>query len=334
MLTGTEYAYMGTDEIIAGVYDWLFKEDSGILGVLPRKTVRDNGVKYNVESTYPSASWTDTDDEIPENAGAITQRSAAMYTLAQQINVDKAELAKDKTQNKEAVEIMRQSRGLLRKWQNAFIYGQTTTSSSTKQIKGLVRLLCEIESESTDDLDGAALATTGNNSQFVCSGDNTALTIAAVEVLEDAVKLGVNAYIMTRKTRRYLKTLIRASGMTVETANDKWEHTLTMWNGAPIYVSDHLGDNFPDASSSVLTVSTMSQAQAVGAGYDNTLILALNLSDGDGVHLIQSGDLRKEPRFVHPKKNAWVHRLVWDNVGLAVFNKYAIAGLFCLPAAS
>jgi len=333
MLTKTYYEYLGNNVIIAGVYDWLFKTDSGLMGIMPRKTVRDNGVKYNVESTLPNAGWYDVDDTITESAGVIAQRSAALYNLIQDIDVDKSQIAKDATQNKEKVEIMRQMRGFLAKWQEGFIFGQTSATGSTKQIKGLLKLLCEIESESTVDLDGAALATTGNNTQFICTGDNTALTIAAIEILADACKLGVDAYVMTRKCRRYLNTLARASGILFQVEKDAWNHNIQKFNGAGIYISDYLTDNFADASSSVATIATMDIAKTVGAGYDNTIIFALNLSEGDGVHIIQTGDIEKEPRFQAPDKDAWRHRLKWYN-GLAVYNKYAIAGLFCLPAAS
>jgi len=332
MLTKTVYQYLGNDVIIAGVYDWLFKEDSGLLGILPRKTVRDNGVKYNVETTYPVATWTDVNDVIPESAGAFEQRSAALYNLIHDIDIDKSQIAKDKTQNKEAVEIMRQMRGFLNTWQNAFIFGQTSTSSSTKQCKGLLRLLAEIEGEDKTDLDGAT-DTGGNNSQFVCTGDNTALTLAAVEILADACKLGVDAYLMSRKARRYLNTLARSSGILMQVEKDAWEHNLQMFNGAKIYINDHLTNNFADASSSVLAIADHTQSTADGtASYDNTIIFALNLSD-DGVHIIQTGDIDKEPPFTVPNKDAWRHRVKWYN-GLAVYNKFALAGLFCLPAAS
>lgn len=333
MLTKTVYQYLGNDIIIAGVYDWLFETDSGLLGRLPRATVRDNGVKYNVETTYPSAAWTDVGDVIPESAGAFAQRSAALYNLIHDIDVDKSQIAKDKTQNKETVEIMRQMRGFLNTWQTDFIFGQTSTASSTKQCKGLLRLLAEIESESTTDLDGAT-DTTGNNTQFVCVGDNNALTIAAMEILGDAVKLGVDAYLMSRKARRYLNGLARASGILMQVEKDAWNHNLTMFNGAPIYINDFMTNNFADASSSVLAIADHDQTTSDGtAGYDNTIIMAMNLNEQDGVHIIQAGDIEKEAKFTVPNKDAWRHRVKWYN-GLAVYNKYAIAGLFCLPAAS
>lgn len=332
MQTKTAYEYLGNNVIIKGVYDWLFKEDSGILGALPRKIVKDNGVKYNVETTYPTATWTDVGDVIPESAGTFTQRSAALYNLIHDIDVDKSQIAKDATQNKEAVEIMRQMRGFLNSWQKSFIFGQTTTIGTTKQCKGLLRLIAEIESEATTDLDGATDGT-GNNSQFVVAGaSSTALSIGAMEVLADQVKLGVDSYIMSRKARRYLNTLARASGILMQVEKDKWNHNLQMFNGAKIYINDHVGDNFSDLTSSVLTIASHDTSTTIAGGADNTIIFALNLSE-DGVHIIQTGDIEKEPRFTVPNKDAWRHRVKWYN-GMAVFNKFSIACLHCLPAAS
>lgn len=332
MQTKTAYEYLGNNVIIAGVYDWLFKEDSGILGILPRKTVRDNGVKYNVETTYPVATWTDVGDVIPESAGTFEQRSAALYNLIHDIDVDKSQIAKDATQNKEAVEIMRQMRGFLNTWQDTLIHGQTTTSTSTKQCKGLMKLLAEIEAEGKTDLDGATTPT-GNNTQFVVmNATSGALTLDGMDMLLDCVKLGADALIMTRMARRYLNTLCRAAGIYIPQETDTWQHKIGVYNGAKIYINDHLKDNMSDASSSVVDISAYAKATTRAGGADNTLIFALNFSE-DGVHIIQTGDIEKEPRVTCQNKDAWRHRVKWYT-GVACYNKWALAALHCIPASA
>ena len=49
MLSKTEYAYLGTDKIMQGIYDWLYQNDTGLMAALGTpQTVEGNGVKYNV----------------------------------------------------------------------------------------------------------------------------------------------------------------------------------------------------------------------------------------------------------------------------------------------
>lgn len=322
MLSKAVYQQLDKDYVMKDVYDWLFEEDSGILSAMPSVTVQGNGIKYNVETTDPIGAWVDTGDVIPENAGTFTQRSAALYQLIGDIDVDKFVIATNSTQNPELVEIKRKTRALMRQWQEALIWGQTTTSTSTKQPKGLVRLLVELESESTTDLDGVV------NTQVVANhATSGALTLANVERVMDQVKLGCNAMIMSRIARRNINTLARSAGILMMTEKDAYNHNIEVYNGAKIYINDHMDNNVLDGSSSVVTIASHAHATTWASGYDNTIILAMRLAE-DGVCqiLAPGGSLHKEKPFTAPNKNAWRHRFV-AYPGFACYNKFALAGL-------
>ena len=322
MLSKTVYQYLDKDYIMKGVYDWLYKEDSGIMAAMPVVTVQGNGVKYNVETTDPTGAWVDVGDVIPEDAGAFSQRSAAIYQLIGDVDVDKSVIDANSTQNPEMVEIKRKTRGMLRTWHKGMIYGQTTAASSSKQPKGLLRLLAEIESESTTDLDGV------NNTQVIANhATSTDLSLANLERLMDAVKLGTNGLIMSRVSRRKINALARAAGTPTQQEKDEFNHNIEVYNGAKIYINDHMDNNFADGSSSVLTIASHDRSTTYTSGADNTIILAMHMAE-DGVCCIQTpnGAFHKEAPFTVPNKNAWRHRFV-TYTGFACYNKFALAGL-------
>jgi len=329
MQTKTVFNYLDNDYIMKGVADWLYKEDSGLLSAMPVKEVSGNGVKYNVLTTDASAAWTDTGDVIPEETALFEQRSAAIYRLIGDADVDKYHIQTNSIQNPEMVEIKNKTRGMLRQWHAAMLYGPTTTTSSSKQPKGLLRLLAELESESTTDLDGAA----GQNTQVIAQeASSSVMTIAGLERMMDAIKFGCDGLIMSRVARRYLNSLSLAAGISVSMAQNEYGRNLDVFNGAKIYINDHMDNNILDGSSNVLTIASHNRAATWASTVDNTIIIGVNLGQ-DGVCQIQSGGFTHEPRFTVPNKDAWRHRFKWYT-GFACYNKFALAALINVSTAT
>ena len=322
MQTLIDYQKLDTDLIVKGVYDWLFEEDSGILQKVPQKQVQGNGVKYNVETAYPGGAWTQPGDTIPEDTGTYTQRSAAVYEFIGDADVDKFVMATNSTQNPEAVEMERKIRGMVWNLHEAMIFGQTTTSSTTNQPKGLMLLLSELESESTTDLDA------GNNTQVVAgTATSGALTQAKIEETLDACKMGANALIMSRLARRKINALARASGTPMRVEQIGWGRFITVFNDVPIYINDHIPDNLPDGVSSVLTISTYAISTTRASGADNSIIFAAKLADNGFtmIHPPAFGGLKHENLGTVQNKDAIRHRFKWY-CGFACFNKFSLAG--------
>jgi len=326
MLTKTVYEYLGNSKIMQGIYDWLYENDSGLMKALENAiTVEGNGVKYNVETTDPVLSWIDVGDDVPEIQHNFTQRSAALYRFAGDCFVDKMRQAMVPTT--EVTEIKSSTRALYRQWLQNVIYGQTTVLSSTKQIKGLFRLVQEMEAEAAVDLDAV------NNSQVIANNTaEAALTLSNLQRMMDQVKLGCNALIMSAQTQRKIDSLANAAGTPVMQTANEYNRYIKTYNGAKIYVVDALKNNLPDCVDSVLTVSTYDTATTYAAAANNAIIFGAHIGD-DGLNMIQppGGEFTKEPPFTSQKKDALVHRFK-AYTGLACFNKFGLAALIGITA--
>ena len=169
MQTLSQYEYLDRDTILPGVVDWMVKE-SPMLGALPMKPIQGNAYKYNVLLTLPTASWLAVGDQIVESTGTYEQRSTDIYTMIQNAYTDKAAIALNATQDPEAIDTALAAQAMAHEFEKTLIIGQTSTVSSTKQFKGLLRILAELESATTTDLDGAAAGLEGNNTQVLAAG--------------------------------------------------------------------------------------------------------------------------------------------------------------------
>ena len=319
MRTLASYKEQDSDLIMRGFYDWLF-ENSPLLHRIPVKEVKGNGVKYNVVTARGGASWTQPEDVIPESTATTSQRSAALSILIGDADVAKFAIKTNSTQNPETNEIEQKAEDMLNEWSERLIIGQTTASSTTNQPKGLLKLIAEVESESTTDLDAP------NNSQVVAGhATSAALTIDMVDELTDACKKGVTCYLSSRRMRRKLTSLARAAGNNLVHDKDELGHMVAIYGGLPWYVDDHIEDAYPNNISSVLDVSSYTVSTTRAANNDNSVIFALNLSE-NGLCVIQAGGFERELIGTVQNKDAIRHRFKWYN-GFALYNKYAAAVL-------
>jgi len=290
--------------------------------MLPFKSIQGNSYKYNVETALPTASWLTVGDTITESSGTSEQRSTDIYTMIQNCRTDKSAIALNSTQNPETIDIQAGAKAMAHEFEKNFIMGQTTTTSNSKQFKGLMRVLAELESATTTDLDA------GNNTQVIAnSATSAALTMAKMDELIDAVKGGKpDMLLMSRLSRRKLSALQRASGSGV-VMTDPNEYGLRMptYDGIPIVVSDWMPDNLQDGSGSVLTIASYDQSATYASGYDNGIIFAIKLGEQD-VTGLNAGEMKHEREEFSETYNAITNRFVWY-CGLACFKKYSLAAL-------
>ena len=321
MQTLTQYEYLDRDMILRGVVNWLVKE-SPLIGALPMKPIQGNALKYNVSLALPTASWLTVGDQISESTGTFEQRSTDIYTLIQNAYTDKSQIALNATQNPEAIDAALAAQAMAHEFEKTLIIGQTSVDSTTKQFKGLLRILAELESTSTTDLDAI------NNDQVIAGTTSTgALTLAAMDELIDQIKPGKpDMLLMSRRSRRKLNTLSRASGTGQLFLDDASKFGVKMehYDGIPIYVSDWVLDNYIEGSSSVQAISTYDfDAAAVAGTNENTMIFAMQLGD-DKVTGLHAGEMKHEREEVVEDYNAILNRYVWY-CGLACFKKYSLA---------
>jgi len=323
MLTKTQSDYLKADLVLEGVWDTIVKE-SPMAKALPFKPVNNDIIKYNVELTMPTVSWLQPKDQITENTGTFEQRTTNMYTIIGDADTDKSMIDMNPLQNPESVDIEAKAKAMAHAFELALIMGQTTTSSSAKEFKGLLRILAEFESATTTDLDGV------NNSQVIDGSDdgvNFPLAMSAMDELVDAIKPGKpDVLLMSRRMRRWLSALSRASGGGLTLDDSKLFGLKVMhYDEIPIYVSDWIPDNLPNGASHVLTISSYDQSVTRANGYDNSIIFAMKISEED-VTGLQAGNMKHERETFVEDYNAIRNRFSW-NVSAMCKKKFSLAAL-------
>ena len=321
MLTKVQYEYLKHDLVLAGVWDTIVKE-SPILQRLPFKSIDNNIIKYNVELTMPTVSWLQPGDQITENTGTFQQRTTNVYTLIGDADTDKSMIAMNPLQNPESIDIEAKAKAMAHTFELAFIMGQTTTTSNSKEFKGLLRILAELESPTTTDLDAL------NNSQvIVVHASSGALTMPYMDELIDQIRPGKpDMLLMSRRARRKLNALQRASGSAVVmTELKEFGLSVPSYDDIPIFVSDWVPDNIQDGASSVLAIANYDQSVVRASGYDSTVIFAMKVSEED-VTGLQAGGMTHERETFIEGKNVIRNRFSW-NVSAMCKKKYSLAAL-------
>jgi hypothetical protein len=203
-------------------------------------------------------------------------------------------------QDLEAAVIELKAKALRDKFEEIFIYGDAT--SSPKQFDGLRNL---IDTESTGD-------------QVIAMADAGAtLTLAKLDELIDAVKGGKpDMLLMSRRSRRKINALVRASGGLTETDRDKWGNFVQLWDGVSIGVNDWILDTH-DVSGGVETGTT---------GGTCSTIYAVQFGEGALCGLTSPGHLQAEPVGSLENKDASRTRVKWY-VSLALFSSIKAAAL-------
>ena len=321
MLTKVQYDYLRADEVLAGVWDTIVKENP-LTKALPFKAINNHIIKYNVELTMPTVSWLAVGDQITESTGTVEQRTTNIYTLIGDADTDKSMIDMNPLQNPEASDIEAKAKAMAHAFELAFVFGQTTTASSSKEFKGLMRMLAELESTSTTDLDGI------NNSQVIAGhATSLALSMAMMDELIDAIKPGKpDCLLMSRRMNRWVTALQRASGSGLQMTDSKlFGLQMPSYDGIPIYESDWIPDNIPNGASSVLTIATYNQATARAADNDNSVIFALKIGEDD-VTALQAGNMKHERETFVEDKNVIRNRFSW-NVSAMCKKKFSLAAL-------
>lgn len=319
----TQYQYLDRDMIMKGVVNWIVKE-SPLTGALTMKTIQGNSYKYNVSTSLPTASWTTVGTPLSESSGSFVQRETGVYTLIQTAYTDKSQITLNATQDPEAIDAALAAQAMAHEFEKTLIIGRTSVDSNALQFKGLLRILAELEAVGKNDLDGI------NNDQVIvnhATGDTVSQT--KMDELFDQIKPGKpDCVLMSRKSRRKLNTLSRASGtggLTIHDA-DKFGIKMSFYDEVPIYVSDWVLNNYADCVDSVLDISTYDFGHAYSAGdYDSSVIIALQIGE-DKVTGLHAGQMKHERETFVEDFNAIANRYIWY-CGAACFKKYSIAAL-------
>jgi hypothetical protein len=165
------------------------------------------------------------------------------------------------------------------------------------------------DSVNTKSFDGIDVLCAGG--QTVSMGTNGAtLTLAKLDELIDTVKGGKpDLLLMSRRTRRSLNVLARASGSFLEADRDEFGQMLQFYDGVPIGINDYIADD-----------------QEVGENEDCSTVFALQLGEGGLMGLTAPGSLTVERVGSLETKDATRIRVKWY-ASLALFNTVKLAKL-------
>ena len=299
-LTLAEAAKLSNDMLLQGVVETIVK-DSPVLRALPFVEIVGNGLTYNQENALPSIDFYDVGDTWTESTPTFTQKTANLKIMGGDADVDNfLKATRSNLQDLEAAIVELKAKALKAKFEETFIYGDS--AASPKQYDGIRKLI----------------DTTSSGSQVVAAGASGAtLTLAMLDQLIDVVKGGKpDLLLMSRRTRRKINALVRASGGMMETDRDSWGNFIQFWDGVAIGVNDWILDTHV-VSSSVETDTT---------GGDSSTIYAVQLGEGALCGLTAPGHLTVEPIGSLETKDASRTRIKWY-CSLALFASIKAAAL-------
>lgn len=299
-LTLAEASKLSNDMLLQGVVETIVK-DSPILQRLPFIEIVGNGLTYNQEKTLPGVDFYDVGDTWVESTPTFEQKTANLKIMGGDADVDNfLKTTRSNIQDLEAAVVELKAKAVKDKFEETFIYGDAT--ASPKQFDGLRKLI----------------DTTTAGDQLIAMADAGAtLTLAKLDELIDAVKGGKpDMLLMSRRSRRKLNALVRASGGMVDNDRDQWGNFIQLWDGIPIGVNDWLLDTHI-VSGGVETGTT---------GGDCSTIYAVQTGEWALCGLTSPGHLTVEPIGSMESKDATRTRVKWY-VSLALFSSVKAAAL-------
>ena len=299
-LTLAEAAKLSNDMLLQGVVETIVK-DSPVLRALPFVEIVGNGLTYNQENALPSIDFYDVGDTWTESTPTFTQKTANLKIMGGDADVDNfLKATRSNLQDLEAAIVELKAKALKVKFEDTFIYGDAT--ASPKQFDGLRKLID---------------TTTSGNQVIPAGASGATLTLAMLDQLIDAVKGGKpDILLMSRRTRRKINALVRASGGMMETDRDSWGNFIQFWDGIALGVNDWILDTHV-VGSSVETAIT---------GGDSSTIYAVQLGEGALCGLTAPGHLTVEPIGSLETKDASRTRIKWY-CSLALFASIKAAAL-------
>jgi HK97 family phage major capsid protein len=285
-----EAAKLTQDMLVAGVVETVVKE-SAVLKYLPWMTVTGSALTYNQESALGSAAFYNVGDTWTEDTPTFAQRTATLKIMGGDADVDNFLGRTYANPNDlEATVVASKAKATAYAFSDAFFNGNA--SANPKQFDGLDRLI-------TDASQSLALGPNGGQ-----------LTLDKMDELLDAVKPGrPDAIFMSKRTRRKLSGLRRASGAVLETGVDQFGQHVTYYDGIPVETDDYISD-----------------AQTAGTSANTSTVYAVKFGFQNGLLGIDNGGLQVERLGSLETKDATRTRIKWY-VSLVLFRQIAAAKL-------
>ncbi len=288
-LTLAEAAKLSNDTLLTGVIETIIY-DSPVLQVLPFIEIVGNGLTYNRENAAASAAFYDVGDAWAESTPTFTQLTATLKILGGDADIDNClKATRSDLQDLEAAVVQLKAKAVQQKFEDTFVNGDIT-----------------VDAKAFDGVDKAC--TSGQTVSMGVNGGT--LSLDKLDELIDKVKPGKpQILLLSRRSRRKLTALARASGGFLEADRNQFGQMMQYYDGIPIGVCDWISD-----------------AKTVGTSTDCSTIYALQFGEGAVAGLTAPGGLQIERVGSLETKDASRTRVKWY-VALAVFNALALAKL-------
>jgi hypothetical protein len=253
--------------------------------------VTGTAVTYNREATLPAASFYDVGDTWTEATPTFTTVTAALKIMGGDADVDNFLQATYADPNDlEAEVIASRSRAVAHKFLDAFYNGDTAVDA--KSFDGLTK-------------------TTPAGQTLAAGANGGALTLDLMDQVIDLVKPGKpDALFISKRTRRKLSSLRRASGNLLEVDVDQFGQRALFYDGIPLVVDEFVSDTQTKGSSGAVCSS----------------VYCVKLGQGVGVMGLEHGGIQVERVGELETKDATRHRIKWY-AGLAIFRDQGVARL-------
>lgn len=288
-ITQIEAGRLANDLLVRGVIETIVKE-APVLQYLPFMEVTGTSVRYTRENVMPAANFYVVGDTWAEATPTFTSVSTALTVIGGDADVDNfLQATYADTNDVEAEVIASRAKAVAHKFADTFINGDVAVDA--KSFDGINKLI--------------------PGGQTVSMGTNGAtITLEKLDEMIDLVRPGKpELLIMSRRTRRQLKSLRRTTGPIIETSVSQFGEQVITYEGIPIVVDDFVLDT-----------------QTQGSSSNASSIYALKTGMGTGVLGLQHGGIQVETVGELETKDATRHRIKWYT-GMALMSQLGCAKL-------
>ena len=288
-LTLAEATKLSQDMLLKGVVETI-TEESAVLRYLPFVQVVGNSLRYNQEAAAGTVDFYTVGDTWTESAMTVTEVSTKLAILGGDADVDAfLQQTYSDPNDLRALVVAAKAKALANKFSDTYFNGDSAVDA--KQFDGIKKLSA-----------GARTMNKGANGEV--------LDLEHLDELIDMVKPGApHVLFMSKRTRRKLSSLRRASGSVLETSTDMFGRRVLTYDGIPVEIDDHISDE-----------------ETLGTSDDCSSIYAVQFGFQTGVCGLENGGIQVQPLGALETKDAWRTRIKWY-CGLALFRKTALARL-------
>src|SRR5215207_3582968 len=286
-LTLAESAKLSLDMLQRGVVETIIS-DSPVLDVLPFITVEGNSFKYNQENVLGGAAFFAVDGTWTEATSTFSNKTASLAILGGDADVDNfIQRTRSSLQDQRAIQTQLKAKSVAREFEDTFITGDTGVDANA--------------------FDGIRKQVAAGQTISVATNGGP-LTLALLDQLMDLILGGKPTLLMmSRRTRRKLKSLLQASAHYVERGENAFGRQVMLYDGVPVEISDYQPD-----------------AETQGTDNATSSLYAIYFDEGDGVVGLQNGGIEVLDVGQLQTKDATRVRIRWY-VSIAILRDSALA---------